>query len=355
MTSNKERGDTIRRQILRDVKHHPRDIVRHISTIFSISPQAVNRHISKLEQDGYLTSVGTGKGKIYSLGDRRQNHSIFDLTDDLAEDKVWREHFAYIFDDLPENIVDICHYGFTEILNNAIDHSDGKNVFVSVKRDNDDIQLFIVDDGEGIFKRIKRLCNLNDERQSLLELSKGKLTTDPENHSGEGIFFTSRVFDKFIIDSIGVRFSHDGQVHFDFIMETEMTNSDHIGTLVCMEISRNSTTLIKNIFDKFTDDPDNYRFDKTIIPVKLASYENEKLVSRSQAKRLLTRIERFTNVVFDFEDVPMIGQAFADEIFRVYSTKNPHIILATCNMSEEVANMVNRAKSNNSEQNLTKN
>ena len=28
----------------------------------------------------------------------------------------------------------------------------------------------------------------------------GKLTTDPDNHTGEGIFFTSRVFDEFEID-----------------------------------------------------------------------------------------------------------------------------------------------------------
>ena len=349
MTSNKARGETIRRQILRDVKHHPRDIARHISNIFSITAQAANRHISKLEQDGYLVSSGAGKGKSYNLGDKRQHHALFVLTDDFAEDKVWREHFAYIFDGLPENIIDICHYGFTEIVNNAIDHSDGHNVFISVKRDSNEIQIFIADDGEGIFKRIKRLCNLSDERQSLLELSKGKLTTDPENHSGEGIFFTSRVFDKFIIDSMGVRFSHDGQIPFDFITETEIVNNEQIGTLVYMEISRYSNTLIKEIFDRFTDGPDNYRFDKTIIPVKLALYENEKLVSRSQAKRLLTRIERFTNVVFDFEGVPVIGQAFADEIFRVYAKKNTHIILATCNMSDEVAQMIRRAESSASE------
>ncbi|MFM5703669.1 STAS-like domain-containing protein [Aeromonas caviae] len=347
MTSHKDRGDTIRRQILRDVKHHPRDIVKHIANIFSITPQAVSRHINKLEHDGYLVSSGVGKGKNYSLGDIRNNSVIFEITNNLAEDKIWREHFAYIFDGLAENIKDICHYGFTEILNNAIDHSDGNNVFIYVSREADDIKILIADDGEGIFKRIKRLFNLSDERQSLLELSKGKLTTDPDNHSGEGIFFTSRAFDKFTIDSLGVMFSHDGEHPYDFIHEIECSHNDKISTLVVMQISRSSETTIKEIFDRFTDSKDSYRFDKTVIPVRLALYENEKLISRSQAKRLLTRIERFNNVVFDFEGVPSIGQAFADEVFRVYANKNPHITMATCNMTEEVANMVNRAKNNN--------
>jgi len=54
------------------------------------------------------------------------------------------------------------------------------------------------------------------------------------------------------------------------------------------------------------------------VPVKLAQYGNDKLVSRSQAKRLLARVELFKVVMLDFTNVPTIGQAFADEIFRVF-------------------------------------
>ncbi len=345
MTSNKERGDTIRRQILRDVKHHPSDIARHIGSIFSITPQAANNHIRKLEQDEYLSSVGTGKGKRYFLGDKREHRSAFLIGDGFAEDIIWREHFSFIFDGISENVVDICHYGFTEMVNNVIDHSEGVNVYISVTRDKENITICIIDNGEGIFKRIKRLCNLSDARQSLLELSKGKLTTDPDNHSGEGIFFTSRVFDIFEIDSTGLKFTHQDNVAFDFLMDSDLF-SDEQGTLVFMQISRKSNRSIKDVFDQFTEGQDDYRFDKTIIPVKLAAYDNEKLVSRSQAKRLLIRIEKFSNVVFDFEGVPSIGQAFADEIFRVYAQKNPHINLVPCNMNDDVSKMINRAASN---------
>ena len=105
---NKERGERIRRQIVRDVRHHPTDISKHIANIFSISVQAVNSHVRRLESEGWLTSTGIGKGKRYFLGDLREYKSLFPLTEDFAEDTVWRNQYSFIFDGLPENILDIC-------------------------------------------------------------------------------------------------------------------------------------------------------------------------------------------------------------------------------------------------------
>ena len=122
--NNKERGEQIRRQIIQDVRHHPTDISKHIANIFSITPQAVNSHIKRLESGGWLNSIGTGKGKRYFLGDLREYKSLCPLTKDFTEDGVWRNQYAFVFDGLPENVVDICHYGFTEMVNNVIDHSD---------------------------------------------------------------------------------------------------------------------------------------------------------------------------------------------------------------------------------------
>lgn len=339
--NNKQRGERIRQQILRDVLHHPTDIAKHISSIFLITPQAVYNHLKKLEKNRWLATSGKGKGKRYFLGDVRKYESVFQLTEDMAEDKVWRSYFSFIFENLPENIVDICHYGFTEMVNNVIDHSAGTELYISVVRDIDDIEMFVMDNGEGIFKRIKRLCELSDERQALFELSKGKLTTSPDNHTGEGIFFTSRVFDEFEIDSKGVNFSHDDQFEFDIINDSDIPINE-VGTTVRMYIKKNNKCKIQEVFDRFAG-PDEYQFNKTIIPVKLAQYGNEKLVSRSQAKRLLTRIENFQNVIFDFKDVSAIGQAFADEIFRVYSHRHPEISLVPVNMGDSVTKMVNKA------------
>ena len=90
--NNKERGESIRRQIVSDVRYHPTDISKHIARIFSISAQAVNNHIRRLESEGWLDSSGIGKGKRYFLGDLREYKSLFPLTEDFAEDTVLRNH-----------------------------------------------------------------------------------------------------------------------------------------------------------------------------------------------------------------------------------------------------------------------
>lgn len=340
--NNKERGQRIRQQILRDVQHHPSDIAKHIAQIFSISPQAVHNHIKRLEEEQRLSSSGKGKGKRYFLGEIRGYNGIFPLTKDFAEDPVWRNFFSFVFEGLPDNVFDICHYGFTEMVNNAIDHSSGDHVFISSKRSLNNLEIIIIDNGEGIFRRIMRLCNLADERQALLELSKGKLTTDPDNHTGEGIFFTSRAFDKFEIDSKGLRFSHEDCESFDYFLESSISKEE-AGTLVYMAISRSSERTIESVYDAFTAGPEEFQFNKTVIPVRLAQYKNEKLVSRSQAKRILARIEKFEHVIFDFDAVESIGQAFADEIFRVYAIRHPHIQLVPVNMTVSVNRFVNKA------------
>ena len=343
--TNKEKGLRIRTQIVRDVVHHPKDISNHIAKIFDITPQAVYNHIKRLEKEERIISTGRGRGKSYALGLVRNYKITLPLTSELCEDTIWRNYFSFIFEGVAENILDMCHYGFTEMVNNVIDHSAGKTIHMNIFRDKEKIQMFVIDDGEGIFRRITRLCSLSDERHAIMELSKGKLTTDPDNHTGEGIFFTSRMFDEFEIESKGLNYSHCTENKFDYLFDSQMS-LDSVGTMVVMVININSTRLIKNIFDNYTEDMNDEgtsQFNKTVIPVKLAQFENEKLISRSQAKRLLTRVERFQYVIFDFEDVTMIGQAFADEIFRVYANKHTDIILVSANMSEDVEKMVNRA------------
>jgi hypothetical protein len=71
----------------------------------------------------------------------------------------------------------------------------------------------------------------------------------------------------------------------------------------------------------------------------------EQLISRSQAKRLLARLDRFAIVVFDFKGVEAIGPAFADEIFRVFERGHPNIRLVPTNAAPVVEQMVKRARS----------
>jgi len=213
--NNKEKGKKIRSQILTDVLHHPHDIVKHISNIFSITPQAVYRHLKVLEDESKIRTAGRGRGKTYFSGEVREYRMTFPLNKELSEDLLWRDYFSFLFDGMKESVVDMCQYGFTGMVNNAIDHSDGDILHIDMSRNKDSVFMIIVDNGEGIFQRIKRFCKLSDERHAIMELSKGKLTTDPDNHTGEGIFFTSRMFDVFNIESKGLSFSHDDSLEFD--------------------------------------------------------------------------------------------------------------------------------------------
>ena len=342
--TQRARGKQIRKQILRDVQYHPHDIAHHISGIFSISRQAVYKHLKKMVDEDWLITSGSTRNKKYALGSRREHQSVVMLDGEVSEHNIYFRQFEWVIESVPKNIEDIIFYGFTEILNNAIDHSEGKACAISIKRSQQSISIVIGDDGEGIFRRIKRLKNLHDEKQAILELHKGKLTTDPERHSGQGIFFTSKMFDVFYIISHDLCFKHIHDHEFDILDENDLIKDDS-GTTVFMQISLDSTRTDKEIFDQYSGGEDeDYAFNKTIIPVNMARINQENLVSRSQAKRLLARIENFKYVYFDFKNVESIGQAFADEIFRVYRMRHPEIIITYKHAIEDVEIMIKRAE-----------
>jgi anti-sigma regulatory factor (Ser/Thr protein kinase) len=239
----------------------------------------------------------------------------FTIEPGLEEDQVWNETVLPLLEGLPANDIDIWQYCVTEMVNNAIDHSDGSTLTVVVRRRPSNTMVQVLDDGIGIFRKIKAAFNLGDEPQAILELSKGKLTTDPDRHSGQGIFFTSRMLDEFSILSRGAYFSHKATRPVDWILHDDDPDSS---TMVTMALGNNTDRTLKDVFDQYSSG-DNYDFSKTVVPLRLARFGEEKLISRSQAKRALARVERFKAVVFDFAGIEMIGQAFADEIFRVWA------------------------------------
>jgi len=290
-----------------------------------------------------LIEEGATRSRRYTLAPVSKLARRYELAR-LQEDTVWREDIANAMRDLPDNVRRIWQHGFTEMLNNAIDHSEGTSVRVSIDRTAATTEMRITDDGVGIFRKIQKALGLIDERHSVLELAKGKLTTDPARHSGEGIFFTSRMFDEFKILSGGVFFSHDFDDEDDWILEAPSKN----GTTVAMKLHNHTARTTRKVFDKFSSHDEQYRFTRTIVPVRLAQYGSDQLVSRSQAKRLLGRVELFTDVLFDFSDVAEIGQAFADEIFRVFANAHPAITLETLHTSSAVKRMIERAKGGSS-------
>jgi anti-sigma regulatory factor (Ser/Thr protein kinase) len=266
----------------------------------------------------------------------------------LREDKIWRDDIRSCLGELPDNILGIWLYGISEILNNAIDHSEGTILKVWIEKEETRISTLIQDDGVGVFKKIQRVFDLQDEYEVLLELTKGKLTTDSKRHSGEGIFFTSRMFDDFEISSGNNYFLRLKRLDENFISERNpIPNKRRMkmeGTDVHLCLNNNCTQTTEDVFRLYTTDTDNgFRFDKTIIPVRLVQFDDELLISRSQAKRLLRRFDCFRSVVLDFRDVCEIGQAFADEIFRVFHNEHPQIEITAINTNEQIERMMRRS------------
>jgi anti-sigma regulatory factor (Ser/Thr protein kinase) len=255
----------------------------------------------------------------------------------LEEHRVWRQLEA----ELPPRRANAearstAHYGFTEMLNNAIDHSGGSTVVVIWRPGREVIRVEVDDDGVGVFERIRLTLGLPDHITALEELSKGKLTTQPERHSGEGIFFTSLAVDLFDLRANNLRWTVDNRRNDVALGEVELPS----GTQIRFEVDAQTTRRLQEVFERFTDE--ELRFNRSRGIVKLFQHGAE-FVSRSEAKRLMTGFERFAEVDIDFTGVDSVGQGFADEVFRVWATDHPDVRLTPSGMNPAVALMIGRA------------
>jgi anti-sigma regulatory factor (Ser/Thr protein kinase) len=331
----------IQRFLLVEVQERPREVAKRAVERFRVSRQAVNRHLRRLVELEFLEAEGETKSRRYHLRTLAETSVVLRITPELQEDRVWLQHVAPLLSSVSENVVDICHYGFTEIVNNAIDHSGSPDVGIGATLTAARVDLGVWDRGIGIFRKIREGCGLEDERHAVLELTKGKLTTDPAHHTGEGIFFTSRMFDEFGIKSGRLYLGHHAE-SADWLLENR--EGPESGTSVVMSISPFSTRASREVFERYATPQDDYAFSRTHVVVELARSEGEKLVSRSQAKRVLARLDRFKEVVLDYAGVASIGPAFADEIYRVFANGHPAIRLVSINMTGDVESMVRRAE-----------
>lgn len=314
-------------------------LISALAKKFEISRPTSSRIIKTLIDKKRIKTSGSLQRPIYSLGKNREIVFTY-KREDIDENLIWARDFLP-FLDLRDNVKNIVHHGFTEMMNNAHDHSNAKFVIARIHIRKNRLHMGIADNGVGIFEKISSSLNLPDKRLALLELSKGKLTTDPRHHSGEGIFFTSRMFDHFSIRANNLNYVHNVDRTDDIL--DEIPEWIGFGTIVLMSISLNSTRTTREIFDQYTmDHPHNLSFNRTVVPVRLARLEGENLISRSQGKRLVARFEGFRKVVLDFSDIDEIGQAFADEVFRVFADNHPEVQLEVQNATDYVQRMIRR-------------
>jgi hypothetical protein len=222
------------------------------------------------------------------------------------------------------------------MMNNAIEHSNAKTVVVECSVGKRNISFTIRDTGIGVFRNVMRSRRLKTETEAMQDILKGKTTTKPEVHTGEGIFFTSKISDVFILDS------------FEYVLRVDNERNDTIfgrsssrirGTKVSVLLHTKTQKKLPDLFREYTDD--SAAFSKTEIIVRLFLHDGQ-FVSRSEARRLLQGLEKFSTVILDLDRVPMVGQAFVDEVFRVFRSTHPAITIHAINANDAVRYMIER-------------
>jgi anti-sigma regulatory factor (Ser/Thr protein kinase) len=320
------------------------------------SRQYLNRVIRQLIQEGALVKGGSTRGAFYvhpknaDVATAMTRVHLRLMNDDLKEHEVLEDvrSKALFFSNLRRNVQDIFNYSFSEMLNNAIEHSDSETIEVTVTKDKENLYFEVNDMGIGVFKSIMTKRHLESEIQAVQDLLKGKTTTMPQAHSGEGIFFTSKMGDVFLLDSFEYRLRIDNQLKDVFL---ELEKRPKKGTRVLFRISLHSNRHTSDIFKKYQSDPEISAFDKTEVQIKLYTMGTIH-VSRSQARRLLSGLDKFKKVILDFDKVPTVGQGFTDEIFRVFQARHPDIQITAINTNEAVQFMIDRVEPPQPELNL---
>lgn len=315
--------------LLEKINEKTKSLSKVVSEVFGISANTVHTYINELIEQGIIKKT---KRDEYELVTHQTVHTFRRREGELESDTVAYEVcLAERVKHLPENVGHIWSYALSEMVNNVIDHSQAETMQVIVAQNYFKTYVTVLDDGVGIFEKIKNHFSFPSLDAAICELFKGKLTTDETNHSGEGIFFTSRMMDSFLISSGGKIFT-TSKYNNDVILNVEEPPT---GTCVFMALSNFTQRSAREVFDLYSDT--DGAFNSTRIPLK--HIFDGAPVSRSQAKRVCNRLETFEEVVLDFDGISWMGQGFAHQLFVVYKNAHPQVSLVPINMNESVTNM----------------
>jgi len=332
MRFNEEKKKSIIMYILEKIKQEDRAVSKSVAAAFSVNQNTVHMYINELVDQNIIKRVKRGQYELTREEfeyDLRRDKGDLD-TDTYAYDACLYDHIK----ELASNVQSIWSYSFSEMINNVMDHSMAEKAHILIEQDYLSTNVIITDDGVGIFKKIKEHFGFASLDEAICELFKGKLTTDSVNHSGEGIFFSSKMMDDFFIVSDGKVFTNN---KYDNSLTLDIAASDMKGTCVIMGLSNFTHKNPKEVFDLYADVDGG--FTKTKIPMK--NIFDSSPVSRSQAKRVCNRLEKFEEIIIDFEGLEWMGQGFAHQLFVVFAKEHPEIKLIPVNMNEDITKMYN--------------
>ncbi len=310
----------------------------HLAERLGITRRHAGRLLRRLAAAQWLVAEGSPRRPVWRPGALRQVVQSYAL-EGLQEDLPWKRDFAPYFE-VPPAVRRMAQHAFTELLNNAVDHSGGQRVTVSMRQTPLQLQLLVSDDGCGVFERVGQDFAIEDPQLAMLELSKGKLSSNPKRHRGHGLFFTSRLGDVFDIHANAAAFqcrSWDARSW----LATRPVNRQ--GSTVYVAINLDTVRTLDAVLRAHSGDAQSYSFDRTRVPLHLlglANGDGMALASRADARRVTARLAQFSCAEIDFAGITDIGQGFADELFRVFREQHPALELVPVGMAPQVAAMV---------------
>jgi hypothetical protein len=314
---------------------HPERLDDVVADRIGVTRRTARKALAQLVDLRWLANAGTARKPRYKPGAMRQVVRSYPL-EGLEEDIPWELDFAPFFT-LPFAVNRMVHHSFCELLNNAIDHSGGTQVTVSLRQTASHVQLLISDDGRGLFERIAQTFAIDSPKLAMLELSKGKLTTQPNRHTGQGLFFTSKLADVFDLHANDAAFQQrdwDGQGwHPQRALKRQ-------GTSVYASFALDTTRTLEAVRKAYSLDGLGVELERTVVSLRVITSQAAGLESRAQARRVGARLNEFRRAEVDFDGVNDVGHAFADELFRVFAREAQTLELVPINMSPAVARMV---------------
>lgn len=317
---------------------HSLDLATHVEERTGASRRAVLAALKRLVDAGWLTRSGSSRRPVFAPGALRQvarSYTLYGLQEDLPWQRDFAPHFA-----LPKHVARMVQHGFTELLNNAADHSGGSSVTVSLRQTPTHVQLLVSDDGVGVFDKICSAFELEDPQHAMLELSKGRLTSAPDAHTGRGLFFSSQLADVFDIHANNTAYQKRAWESTGWRRGRALPRQ---GSSIYMAIALNTTRTLDGVMQAWSTQGDGIEFDRTVVQLRLLAGEGLALDSRAQARRVGMRLTTFRRAEIDFDGVTDVGHGFTDELFRVFARANPQIELVATNATPRVAALVQSA------------
>src|SRR3989338_1322040 len=247
-------------KLLQVIKEKGRVTSGEITDVVGVSRQYVNMVMTDLIAENQVIKLGGTRNAFYVSKDYILKHSEVVPTvlkksyknQELEEHKILleiEEKFPRIAE-LPENIKSIFTFAFSEMFNNAIEHSQSRSISIEVAVREKYLSFIVNDSGVGVFRNIMKKKNLKSEIEAVQDLLKGKTTTMPKSHSGEGIFFTSKAGDAFILDSFGYQLDINS-IKPD--ISIHRTSFKKRGTRVIFRINIGSDRHLNDVFKKYTN------------------------------------------------------------------------------------------------------